>query len=83
MNLKLLILYIVLPILVANAHLNVSAVLSKGQQFFSNVGKSAKESFNSIRREVGVLKHKVKDKVEKTLEEICKTQGNILNKLNT
>lgn len=77
MNLKLLILVIVLPILAANAHL--SGVLSKGQQFFSSVGRSAKDSFNSI-REQGVLralKNKVIDKVEQVLEEICENRNNL------
>lgn len=82
MNLRLLVLFIVVPILASDAHFNISAVydkvqsgISSGKNFFSNIGRSissAKESLNNLRKEVGTLKQKAKDNVLQILENICK-----------
>lgn len=84
MNLKLLVLAVVLPILVSEAHFNISAVyfkvqsgISSGHNFFSSVGRSlssAKDSLNNLRKEgnfLGVLKQKAKDNVLQILQDIC------------
>lgn len=78
MNLKLLVLLIVLPILASEAHFNISAVYVKVQSGIVGIGrsfKSAKESFNNLRKEgsiFGTLKQKAKDNALQILQDICK-----------